>query len=627
MCGIVGTIRFRGTVDRSLLERQRDILAHRGPDSQGLWCSEDARVGFGHRRLAIIDLSPAGHQPMVDPITGNVITFNGEIYNFRELRAELSSRGHRWQSQSDTEVILAAWREWGTGALTRLEGMFAFALFDASAHRVILARDRAGEKPLFVRRDANQLQFASEIKALLEDPSCPRRLSIAGLNEFLAYGFVTGAQTMLADVQRVLPGTYLSVPLDGSAIETTRYWQIPDPIDPSAAMTRDALVEQLESMLRAAVRRQLVADVPVGVLLSGGVDSSLITALAAAESHQSLRTYTVRFPEAPRLDEGPFARQVATHFGTMHTELVADSADADVLAALAIQFDDPIADSSMVPTHLVSRAIRAHATVAIGGDGGDELFGGYLRYPALLQQERWRHRLPDAIRTPLLRTAAAVWPRTARGHGLLEALAGDVGHGMAAAGRLMRARERRALSPALRRLHDSALQTPEQIRRASPARGSVVARATALDFSTYMVDDVLVKVDRASMLASLEVRAPLLDVPVVQFAFRDVPDALKATPDARKVLLRDLAKRWLPPSLDLTRKQGFAMPVAASMRGAWRPLRDVPLPPVLHDAIDVRARDALYRTLDAGDDRVGDACFGVLMLHLWSAHYRISDLA
>lgn len=628
MCGIVGTMRFGGVVDRALLERQRDTLRHRGPDSEGLWCSPDGRVGFGHRRLAIIDLSPGGHQPMTDPVTGNVITFNGEIYNYRELRAELTERGCRWHSQSDTEVILAAWRIWGTACLPRLHGMFAFALYESATQRVVLARDRAGEKPLFMHRTPSQLTFASEVKALLADPACPRRLSIGSLNEYLAYGYVTGEQTMFADIQRLAPGSYLEVAVDGSHIVARRYWQLPTAA-PHRAAPED-LVMRLESTLRQAVRRQLVADVPVGVLLSGGVDSSLVTALAAAESPHPVRTYTVRFPDAPRFDEGPFARHVATHFGTEHTELLADDADADMLHALAVQFDDPIADSSMVPTYLVSRAIRTHATVAIGGDGGDELFGGYLRYPALLRQEQWRQRMPGMLRRPFAAALAAAWPASARGHGVLEAMTGDAGDGIAAAGRLLRRSERRRLSPALQLLYPDRLKRPELLRTAVHGTGGLVGRATAVDFTTYMVDDVLVKVDRASMLTSLEVRAPLLDAEMVRFAFEEVPDELKATPSSRKVLLRQLAARWLPSSLDLTRKQGFAMPVAASLRGPWRPLRDIAMPSVMKHAIDSRAVNALFTRLDGGGERggdhVGEACFALQMLQLWSAHYQITDL-
>ncbi|MBU6365088.1 MAG: asparagine synthase (glutamine-hydrolyzing) [Gemmatimonadetes bacterium] len=638
MCGIVGTLRLRERVDPERLVAQRDTLVHRGPDSAGLWIAPDGRVGLAHRRLAIIDLSPGGHQPMVDPRTGAVITFNGEIYNYRALRDALAALGHEAATQSDTEVILLAYRAWGVDCLPRLQGMFAFALYDPQQHRLLLARDRAGEKPLFLWRTEGQLSFASEVKALLADPACPRRLTLDGLNAYLAYGYATGEHTLWADISQLPPGGWMTVDTRTGETASGAYWTLPQPpmSAPSAGGAADdgdleALAARLDGVLEGAVRRQLVADVPVGILLSGGVDSSLVTAMAARVSERPVRTFTVRFPDAPHADEGPFARQVAQHFGTHHTELEAEPATPDLLRTLAAQYDTPIADSSMLPTYLVSRAIRREATVALGGDGGDELFGGYLRYPALLQQAQWRRQLPAWVRRPLARGALAFWPPTARGHGWLEALGGSAEEGLAAAGRLLRPRERQALIPRLRSAAAERVLAPERLRGTlTRDREGLVARATALDFATYMVDDVLVKVDRASMLASLEVRAPLLDAEMITFAFGAVPDAAKVSPSARKRLLRQLGRRLLPPSLDLARKQGFAIPVSDWMRGPWRPL----LRPLLEDAahpllgalLDRDGCRRLAARLDAGAP-VGEPLFALLMLGLWADAYRVSDVA
>ena len=625
MCGIAGTIRFRGDLDLDLLTRQRDTMVHRGPDSHGLWCSVDGRVGLAHRRLSIIDLTPGGHQPMLDRERGNAITFNGEIYNYVELRDRLRAAGQTFQTASDTEVILAAYRQWGDACVRELQGMFAFALYDPHRQRVLLARDRAGEKPLFYRHTAEQFSFASEAKALLADPDCPRRVRAASLNEYLAYGYVAGPHTMFADILRVAPGHTAVIELVTGQVTHTAYWRLPHADPDAAQQPTEMLVDELQALLGTAVRRQLVADVPVGVLLSGGVDSSLITALAARASATKIRTFTVRMPGHEAFDEGPYARLVAEHLDTEHIELEAQPADVDLLPRLVAQFDDPIADASMIPTWLVSQEIRRHATVALGGDGGDELFGGYHRYPSQLQQAFLRRFTPAWVRSAAGDLATHV-PEGGRGRGWLTGLAGDAGTSLANAGRLFRDDERAALSRALTYVGPTALRAPEHRRATSHAdQASLVQRATRVDFGTYLVDDVLVKVDRTSMLASLEVRAPFLDPAVTEFAFGRVPDALRATRRARKVLLRKLGARLLPKALDLTRKQGFTIPVSDWMRGPWRPLLDALTTP---DATSLVSTPALVRyraLLDAGRP-VGDQLFALLVLRLWEREYRITDL-
>ncbi|BAH37599.1 MAG TPA: asparagine synthase (glutamine-hydrolyzing) [Gemmatimonas aurantiaca] len=626
MCGIVGTLSFRGSVDRDLLLRQRDTMLHRGPDSDGLWISDDGRIGFGHRRLAIVDLSPGGHQPMIDGLTGAVITFNGEIYNYLELKSELSSKGHHFHTKSDTEVILVAFREWGPACLERLHGMFALALYDPRSQQVLLARDRAGEKPLFYRVTDSQLSFASEAKALLADPSCPRRVRRQSLNEYFAYGYVTGSHTMFADISRVLPGERVIVDLRDGTRRHELYWQLPT-LQPKAESQSDSSIgDEVESLLRQAVRRQLAADVPVGVMLSGGVDSSLIAAIAAQVSGSRIRTFTARFPGHGSVDEGPFARMVAEHIGAEHIELETPPADADLLQALVAQYDDPISDSSMIPTYLVSREIRRHATVALGGDGGDELFGGYHRYPSQLRQQALRRQVPAFARRGMSQLGAMLIPEGARGRGLLEALAGDVGTSISNAGRLYRSDERRALSPHLQDLQAAELMAPEAIRASSMhRRTSPLQRGTAVDFTSYMVDDVLVKVDRASMLTSLEVRAPFLDIPVIEYAFGSVPDRLKATRDDRKIVLRRIGAKLLPEQLDLTRKQGFSIPVESWMRGAWQPLLESAASGSSAGLIAPEAFLSLQRLLTEGR-AVGDRLYSLLFLRLWEQHYGISDV-
>ncbi len=631
MCGIVGSILLRGQVDGALLDRQRDAMLHRGPDSCGSWRSADARVGFGHRRLAIVDLSPGGHQPMLDPETGNALTFNGEIYNYLEVREELRSLGASFRTQSDTEVVLAAYRVWGTRCLERLDGMFALALYDERRQQVMLARDRAGEKPLFLYRNADGLRFASELKALLADPAVPRRVRADSLNEYLAYGYVSGEHTMLDGITRLAPASRLVLNLVSGEIAIDRYWELPSMSEAAATMIPTAaaseeLVSELHELLKAAVKRQLAADVPVGVLLSGGVDSSIIAAIASEVSGTKVRTFTARFPGHGEFDEGPYAKLVAEHLGTNHTELDMRPASAALLESLLTQFDDPIADSSMIPTFLVSQEIRRHATVALGGDGGDELFGGYRHYPVQVRQEQLRRRVPALMRRVASGVASSVMPVGMPGRGFALALGGDAGTGISNAGRIFREDERAALSPALAKLSPAQRHAPELRRRAQMAlRSGVLQQSTSLDFATYMVDDVLVKVDRASMLTSLEVRAPFLDRAVVEFAFGRVPDALRATPTERKVILRLLGSQLLPPALDLRRKQGFSIPVDDWMRGAWRELLD----DVQGQSRSIISTDAIVKYRLELDQRqaAGPRLFALVALRVWERVYRVTDVA
>lgn len=625
MCGIVGVASVRHQVDRALLERQRDTMLHRGPDSEGLWISEDGRVGFGHRRLAIIDLSPGGHQPMIDRRTGAVVTFNGEIYNFRELRSELESAGETFETRSDTEVLLVAYRVWGIEGVRRLDGMFAFALYDPRSQRLLLARDRAGEKPLYYRVHDGTLTFASELKALLADPSLDRRLDPAALDDFLAYGYVSGDRCIAAGVKKLLPAHRLLFDLSKGSVQVDAYWQLPTiehsfAVHMPSSQEASQLTDELDGVLQRAVELQLIADVPVGVLLSGGLDSSLVTAIASRQSDRPLRTFTVSMAGSNAQDEAPFARIVAKHVGSEHTELLADPAGEDVLPALIRQFDEPFADSSMIPTYLVSRAIREHATVAVGGDGGDELFGGYLRHPVHVRQEFLRRQIPGAVRQ-LAAAGARALPRSVKGRTFVANLGGDVGDSVATAGMLFNAEERTQLMAGL--MAPPGHRAEHERREVAATHQTSLHRSTATDFLRYMPDDILVKVDRSSMLSSLEVRAPLLDRSVIEFAFGRLPDALRATTSGRKLILRALAKRYLPPELDVARKQGFSIPLAEWLGSIWRePVDQIrrAVDGTLLDATMVRrVFDQMQRSqLDA------DRAFALLAFELWRKEYRFS---
>lgn len=598
----------------------RDNLRHRGPDDSGSWWSADGCVGLAQRRLAIIDLTPAGRQPMADHSGGYHVTFNGEIYNYQELRQELAQRGHAFRSSSDTEVLLASYREWGVECLTRLNGMFAFGIFDQQQRRLFLARDRAGEKPLFYRHSPGQFAFASELKALMADPGLERRINPEALHAYLQYGYVPGSLCILKAVRKLPPGHFLLYDVQRDDIRTWRYWQLPD-FEAEPAADDEQMLHEFEQLLEQSVRRQLVADVPVGVLLSGGIDSSLVTAMAARVSTQPVRTFNISFPNHGGYDESRYARLVARHFGTEHTELAAEASTVDLLPQLAAQFDEPLGDSSIVPTFLVSRLVRQHCTVALGGDGGDELFAGYLQHAWILRVQRQQRWIPHELRQLLGGAVDRLLPQGLRGRNYLRALLADSRTSVARFNTYFDAAWRKKLL-GQKLVLGSQESDPEVYKSQIAARFNTPLRqATAVDFLTYLCDDILVKVDRASMLASLEIRAPFLDCQLIEFAFGRLPDRLRATATERKILPRRLAKRLLPAQLDLQRKQGFSLPLSAWLRGNWGDcFREI-----LRDADPAIFSPTAIRSLFNGQDwglRNAERLFALTIFELWRRHYR-----
>jgi asparagine synthase (glutamine-hydrolysing) len=562
MCGIVG-FAGREPIATERVVTMRDTMTHRGPDDLGLWVSSDGHVSLAQRRLAIIDLSPGGHQPMTEASGTIHIAFNGEIYNFQEVREELRKQGHEFHTASDTEVILAAYKQWGEDFAAHLGGMFAIALYDSTKRALYLARDRAGEKPLFVWQTPTRLVFASELKALFAYPEFARRLNPAAVEHYVTFGYVPRDLCIIEGVRKLLPGCALRYDIDRGTTRDWRYWELPE-LDPAAGKrTVDDLADELHGLLREAVRRQLIADVPIGILLSGGVDSSLVTAMAAEVSSKPVKTFTIAFPGHVEHDESPYANIVAKHFGTEHVVMPAEEASLDLLPQLVRQYDEPLADSSAIPTYIVSRLIRQYATVALGGDGGDELFGGYQQYVWISRIARLQALVPSMFRGLLGRAGKAL-PVGTRGRNYVVA-AGE--KGFSALGRtsiFFDPEWRRELLAVRNGKH----QTPEELRmQLTSGAGSLLQGMQRIDFRSYMVDDILVKVDRASMLASLETRAPFLDPAVIEFAFGQVPDRLKTSTSERKILLRHLAARLLPRELNLRRKQGFAVPINAWFAG------------------------------------------------------------
>jgi len=622
MCGIIGIASNTPISYRLWLATGCDAMTHRGPDDAGEWWSADGRVGLAHRRLSIIDLSPAGHQPMLDAAGDVCIVFNGEIYNYQDLKKELQSLGHVFRSTSDTEVMLAAYREWGTDFLRYLNGMFAFGIYDQKERCLFLARDRAGEKPLFYRLANETISFASELKALMAAPGFPRRLDLEALDCYLAYGYVPGDRCILQGVNKLPPAHALLFDLKSGQLRVWRYWQLPEPDAAAAAdqSNETAILDKLETLLEDAVRRQLVADVPVGVLLSGGVDSSLVTAMAVRAAAK-VSTFTIRFPGYGAYDETEHARLIARHFGTEHVELEAAEVIVDLLPLLARQFDEPTVDSSMIPTYLVSKLVRQHCTVALGGDGGDELFGGYGHYDRLLWMQRWLGGIPQSVRLSVASVAGTILPIGFKGRNWLQGLAVDLKRGVPLIASYFDRNTRRRLITG----QGSWLPVAEAIREGRvPQTADLLQRSTRMDFENYLPEDILVKVDRTSMLNSLEVRAPFLDYRIIEFAFGKVPSYMKATPSSRKVLLKKLAERLLPREFDHHRKQGFSIPLGSWLqKGSWKQF--------FHETL-LGSNDTLFnrqyvKELLDGQTRGranSERLFALVLFELWRREYKIS---
>lgn len=571
MCGIIGLL-GTGAAHSESFDAWRDRLHHRGPDDAGTWVSSCGRAMLGHRRLSILDLSAAGHQPMVSACGRYVIVFNGEVYNFVELRSELEASGYVFNGSGDTEVVLAAFVRWGEACLSRFNGMFAFAVFDrgdaSTPATLFLARDRAGKKPLYIARQGDSLAFASELKAIPE--SMRGAVSPDALNHYLALGYVPGALCIVKGVEKLPPGHAARYRLDSGAFSAWRWWQLPR-LDADEDVPVEQLVDEAEALLHDAVRLRLRSDVPVGVLLSGGLDSSLVVASAAHASSSPIKTFTIGFPGS-RLDETGYAEIVARHFGTDHHVLPLPEPSLAVLDELAPLIDEPIADSSLLPAYLVSKLTVGHVKVALGGDGGDELFGGYGDYTtAMADAARFGWVPPAAFRAGA--GLAGLLPPGVRGRNRLSALRGGPFQSLVwGTPYFDAAARRRLLSNDLLDALGDRLMAPELFRLGLFQTGQdPVDAMTRTHFGSILPDDFLVKVDRASMAVSLELRCPLLDMRLIEFCFSRVPSRWKVQGREGRRLQKLLGERLLPRQLDIERKQGFSIPLNEWLRGGDAP--------------------------------------------------------
>jgi asparagine synthase (glutamine-hydrolysing) len=564
MCGITGRFNFSPTqpIDRGRLRAMTTALAHRGPDADGYYIGDG--VGLGHRRLSIIDLS-TGDQPLSNE-DGTIWTvFNGEIYNFAEVREELESFGHVFRTNTDTEIIVHGYEQWGPDAVTRFRGMFAIALWDAPRRRLLLVRDRLGVKPLYYSLLSSGMVFGSEIKALLQDPDVPRDWSAEALDAYLALQYVPCPQTIYEAVFKLPAAHYLLA--EPGRVSIKRYWDLP--FTGTGDISReDEYLDQLEALLFEAVKLRMISDVPLGAFLSGGIDSSLVVAAMTKQSTSRVVTTSVGFSEHA-FNELAYARTVATHLKTDAHEKVVEPDIADLLPKLAWHLDEPFADSSAVPTYYVSKAAREHVTVALSGDGGDELWAGYARH-RVEHSELMVRRLLGASGTHLAGWVGAKLPLTMKGARSLRHLALDPADAYAKkhAYGLFDDSVRTGLYS-----RDFALTVRDadpyiSFRRAHEACASAdpLDRALYVDVNTYLVDDILTKVDKMSMAVSLEARDPLLDHKLLEFS-ATIPSALKLKKGRSKYLLRRLLERYVPASIVDRPKHGFSAPVGEWLRG------------------------------------------------------------
>ena len=593
MCGIAGIWQSGARRDEwegSLWAMSRTLI-HRGPDDDGIWLDPAARIGLASRRLAIIDLSPHGHQPMESESGRFIAVHNGELYNFQELRQELEQMGHRFRGHSDTEVLLASVDQWGVeAAVTRFNGMFAFALWDRERRRLYLARDRMGEKPLYYGWAGRAFVFASELKALKVHPDFLADVDRNAVALFLRHAFVPAPYSIYRGISKLVPGTILTVDTHtahaGDNIAAVPYWSARQVAErgadePFSGRDEDA-AERLDALLRDAVRLRMIADVPLGAFLSGGVDSSTVVALMQAQSSRPVRTFTIGFRGAD-YDEATYAKAVAQHLGTEHTELYVSPDQAMALIPrLPTLYDEPFADSSQIPTFLVAELARRHVTVSLSGDGGDELFGGYNRY--FLGRRLWRtigwtpRSMRASLAVGLTLLSPSTWstflPRVGAGvpgvrhpgdkmHKLAEIL--DVADPDTMYMNLVSHwRQPTAIV-------EGAMEPPTLLTdRSQWARlQDFTARMMYLDLVTYLPDDILVKLDRASMGVSLEARVPVLDHRIVEFAWR-LPLSMKIRGGQGKYILRKVLDRYVPRRLIDRPKMGFGVPIDSWLRGPLR---------------------------------------------------------
>ena len=603
MCGIAGFFHFQPREEdfEPLVTRMIDQVKYRGPDAGATYT--DDQVALGHRRLSIIDLSEGAHQPMCNPDGTIWIVFNGEIYNFPELRKEFEAENYPFKTQSDTEVLLALYQKYGTNMLEKVNGMFAFAIYDTNIKQLFLARDRIGKKPLYYYRDSERFMFASEMKSILADTTVPREIEPSSVDLYFSFIFVPAPYTILKNIYKLLPGHYMVVNPDG--MQTHRYWDVDyEPI--TDLENRDKYEDELYGLIHDAVKRRLISDVPLGAFLSGGVDSSSVVGMMSIINDIPVKTFTIGYEEAD-YSEAPDARFVAEHFKTTHEELTVKPASVDIFSDLVWHFDEPFGDASAVSTYYVSKMARDYVTVVLSGDGGDELFAGYRRYQRIGQFEKYK-MIPDWSRKLLLNPIAQSLPLNFPGRNRAVDMANDPEQ-----------RKNLGVYPYIKhQLYSSGMRSDlknfeisyELFPQLQKLEGlHPLSKQQYLDIKLYLPDDIMVKVDKMSMACSLETRAPLLDYTIAEFSAK-LPPEWQMEGTNGKAFLKKVLKRYVPERVFTKPKQGFDIPKKHWFKNE---LRDYTRDILLSDA----ARQRGYLKYDLVEKVLKDHDSGAKNYHVW----------
>jgi len=626
MCGIAGFTRFSSSFgDQALLERMGQVMFHRGPDAGGEYLDE--LVGLCHRRLSIIDLSAAGNQPMHSSDGKLVIVFNGEIYNFQALRAELIEDGYSFTSKTDTEVLLALYQRDGQKLVEKINGMFAFAIWDIEKQELFLARDRLGKKPLYYYPCANGIVFGSELKCLMEVPELPRVIRPDSVYDFFTYQYIPDPKTIFEDIFKLEPGYTLTV--NASGYQKKQYWDLS--FSDQSGASEAEVAEELLDAVRHAVEQRMISDVPLGAFLSGGVDSSGVVALMAQSSDKAVTTCSIGF-DSKEFDEVDFAREIAEQFKTDHHEFTVKENVADNLEKIAAYFDEPFADPSLVPTYFVSQLARNQVTVALAGDGGDENFAGYSKYAVDEVENRIRARVPVVLRKTLFPVfekllAGARNPLLRKAHTLCSTLSRDAAYGFFLSNSTFRQSVWDGLvadefQRKLNGYHPSSL-TQDYYHKA-PAQDHL-SKILYTDFKTYLPGDILVKVDRMSMANSLEVRAPLLDYELVEYA-ATIPSDLKLHKGEKKHILKKAFSRFLSRDTLYRKKMGFSVPLGEWLRNEIKSQAEELLFNSKAGLCDYFKMDRVQSLWDEHQTRKQDysnELWNMVMFQLWYDRYAI----
>ncbi len=626
MCGLAGFVDFNKQSSADTLRRMANTLTHRGPDDSGyeMYDFDKAQVGFGFCRLSILDLTPAGHQPMHFQEAGLTAMLNGELYNFIDVRNELEHLGHTFKSRSDTEVLLHAYAQWGIECIHRFHGMFAIALLDHKNEQLYLIRDRAGVKPLYYFHHGWHVLFSSELKAFHLFPSFRKEIHTGALALYFQHGYIPAPHCIFTNTFKLLPGHYLLINLKSKSILQKQYWSVTEHYNKSApAINFQEAARETERILQQAFQLRLVSDVPVGIFLSGGYDSTLVTALLQKNSGKKLKTFTIGFQE-DEYNEAPYARQVALHLGTDHHEYCCTWNEAmDIIPMLPEIYDEPFADSSAIPTYLVSKMARQQVTVALSADGGDETFAGYDKYGKCLRYHQQLHAVPTFLRhssASLVRLLAKLWPaHTLSSPDRIDKLILALGEKHPAVlfniiTQAMTHAEVRRLMALPVTFPVSAFDDVYSLRSAEPLQHFLHT-----DYRTFMVDDVLQKVDRAGMAVSLEAREPLIDHRIIEFV-APLPASFKWHNGKGKRLLRHIVHQYVPEKMMERKKMGFAVPIHQWLKNGKHDLIDSlndNTNTALHALINKKELMKMTRAFKAGYKMDVHRLWKVIMLDLW----------